>query len=388
MKNTAPQPATIELVSQVIAEFDAQGIHRAATEVDAANAEWLHRLCEGERTRTELHEFAMDRVDPGECSLEAGGKRIDGLPMFDWTFDGDVSVRARLSLDAGHDVIRVVPVEVAGHGPSLLEARQQPALGIVAVVKGGDGVLLAPRNAEAFEHPFGPPVLQVAYGHEATLTELARAGSEATFTVSGSRSPATALNVLATVVGRDTALAPLGVLTPRSGWFNCASERGGGLAAWMHTLRILQSRPHQRTVHFAATTAHELGYLGAERLFGETRGLASNALFWVHLGANLGSAEPRATVVRSSNLELRAKGYGALASLPREHKVEQMEIGALAGEAEKLSKFGASFVSYVGRNALFHSPADRWPGAVNASDVALFAEGIASLVSEAAIPAE
>jgi hypothetical protein len=182
-------------------------------------------------------------------------------------------------------------------------------------------------------------------------------------------------------------LAPLGVLTPRSGWFHCASERGGGIAAWVHTLRMLQAKPHRRTVHFAATTGHELGYLGAERLFGDRRGLASSALFWVHLGANLGSAEPRATAVRSSNLELRAKGHAALGGLPRGHTVEQMEIGALAGEAEKLSKFGASFVSYVGRNALFHSPADRWPAAVNAADVAGIAEGIANLVSEAAIPA-
>ncbi len=107
----------------------------------------------------------------------------------------------------------------------------------------------------------------------------------------------------------------------------------------------------------------------------------------MHLGANLGAAEPRATVVRSSNLELRARGHAALSSLPREHTVEEMEIGALAGEAEKLSKFGASFVSYVGRNALFHSPNDRWPHAVNAADVAAIAEGIANLVSNAAIPA-
>lgn len=387
MTASPAQTATIDTVRAVIGDFDAQGVHRTATAVDNANAEWLASLAKGNRTDVSMHVFEIARVDPGPCSLEINGAVFEGLPMFDWTFDREVIARARLSVEAGNDVIRVVPVEVAGHGPSLLEARSQPALGIVAVVRGG-GELLAPRNAEAFDQPFGPPVLQVAAAHEERLLQLAATGVEATLEMRGSRIKAPATNITATVQGTDDSLAPLGVLTPRSGWFHCASERGGGLAAWVHTLRTLQARPHQRTVHFAATTAHELGYLGAEQLFGESRGLASNALFWVHLGANLGSAEPRATVVRSSNLELRAKGYEALSGLPRGHTVEQMEIGALAGEAEKLSKFGASFVSYVGRNALFHSPNDRWPHAVNEMDVALFAEGIASLVSEAAVPVE
>jgi alanyl-tRNA synthetase len=41
---------------------------------------------------------------------------------------------------------------------------------------------------------------------------------------------AEAFNVVATVAGQQTDLAPIVVITPRSGWWQCASERGGGLA--------------------------------------------------------------------------------------------------------------------------------------------------------------
>lgn len=92
--------------------------------------------------------------------------------------------------------------------------------------------------------------------------------------------------------------------------------------------------------------------------------------------------------MRGSNVELRDKGFRAVRSLLSDaHQVESIEIGSLAGEAEKLSKYGASFISYVAGNAWFHSPEDRWPHAVNVDDTAAIAEAVANLVSRAAVPA-
>ena len=48
---------------------------------------------------------------------------------------------------------------------------------------------------------------------------------------------AEALNVSAEVPGADSRLAPVVVMTPRSGWFACASERAAALAAFVEIFR-------------------------------------------------------------------------------------------------------------------------------------------------------
>src|SRR5207248_11419631 len=63
------------------------------------------------------------------------------------------------------------------------------------------------------------------------------------------RMPASADNVTAAIAGRtDASLPPLVVMTPRSGWYRCASERGGGIAVWLEMMRALQRSPLKRPV--------------------------------------------------------------------------------------------------------------------------------------------
>ena len=48
-------------------------------------------------------------------------------------------------------------------------------------------------------------------------------------------------------------------MTPRSGWYSCASERGGGIACWLELMRTLNGRA-PRDVLFVASSGHELGH--------------------------------------------------------------------------------------------------------------------------------
>ena len=50
---------------------------------------------------------------------------------------------------------------------------------------------------------------------------------------------AQAFNVVA-VVSRTDGAPPLVVMTPRSGWWSCASERGGGFACWLEIMRAVR----------------------------------------------------------------------------------------------------------------------------------------------------
>src|ERR1700680_3485817 len=51
---------------------------------------------------------------------------------------------------------------------------------------------------------------------------------------------------------RHVPLPPLVIMTPRSGWYRCASERGGGLACWLELTSILSQSTPARDVVFVS----------------------------------------------------------------------------------------------------------------------------------------
>ena len=104
------------------------------------------------------------------------------------------------------------------------------------------------------------------------------------------RTPATAFNVTTTVAGSDRSLPPLVIMTPRSGWYWCASERGGGIACWLELIRDLRQAKPARDVVFVASSGHELGHLGINAFVDRRPGIVSRSLAWMHLGANIGAA--------------------------------------------------------------------------------------------------
>jgi len=66
-----------------LAAWDGQGIHRTATAGDLAGAEWLAQEAAALGAEVTIEEFALDRLDPIECFLELGGRKIAAVPVFD-----------------------------------------------------------------------------------------------------------------------------------------------------------------------------------------------------------------------------------------------------------------------------------------------------------------
>ena len=100
---------------------------------------------------------------------------------------------------------------------------------------------LCPSNADSFLCPFGPPVLQVASQEAQFLADCARHGFQALLTAHVERASTKTFNVVAVASGTNKSLAPVIVMTPRSGWWRCASERGGGLACWLEIARVCET---------------------------------------------------------------------------------------------------------------------------------------------------
>jgi hypothetical protein len=169
-------------------------------------------------------------------------------------------------------------------------------------------------------------------------------------------------------------------MTPRSGWWHCASERGGGLACWTEAIRAVVSARTQRTVIAIASSGHELGHLGLDRLLDGRRSLVKEASAWIHLGANIGAARgtPR---LQASDDEIEGLAAAALSNAGAEVRQRVPRGTRPGGEARNIHDGGGRYLSLLGSGPFFHNMADRWPAAVDLPAVTRFCQAFAELAT-------
>ena len=367
-------------ISRIIQEYDAQGIHRTGTDVDDASGAWLLEQARTAGAMVSLERFRLGRVDLHACTVAAGSRTVEGLPLFDGGFTRPEGVSGGLGLPDGSAEIALVDLDgpaISSEGRSLDALRRSGHRAIVGITNGGQPGL-TPMNASRFADPYGIPVVQVASTEAGWLHEAARRGDRATVVAHAVRVPDTAANVTATVRGTMADLPPVVVITPRSGWWHCASERGGGIACWLETIRAAAAARPARTIEFVASTGHELGHLGLDAFIAERRSLVKTAAAWVHLGANIGAANGRMRLQASDDqMEERASAALARAMTSIADRVPRGTVPA--GEARNIHVGGGRYVSMLGSGPYFHSLADRWPAVVDVPAIARFAAAVADL---------
>src|SRR5215831_13506317 len=370
-------------IARVIQTYDRQGFHRTGTDVDRESARWLAAEARDRGLQPALESFRVNRVDPRTTVLQLGDHRIDGVPIFDGSFTDVNGVRGRLGpLDSGAE-IGIVPVDVAlgaiGQrgsvkiGPSeFLEIRKTTNHRALVVIARGESAGITLMNAPNFRSPLGPPAIQVASGEQELLEASPARRTEAHVIVHAVRDSAQAFNVTARLPGTDNSLPPLVVMTPRSGWWHCAAERGGGLACWLEMMRHLRAHRPRRTVEFVASSGHELGYLGIQAFLSARPGLAHQAVGWIHFGANVGAAPAVNHLLQASDdrIDRLASESLAEAGIPVNRRAARGAVPA--GEVELVHRDAGRYVSIIGANRFFHNPADRWPGAVDVDSIARY----------------
>jgi hypothetical protein len=222
-------------------------------------------------------------------------------------------------------------------------------------------------------------VVQVGSTDADWLQGLASRGERVTVVAHVVRTAATAGNVTATVRGTAD-LPPVVVITPRSGWWNCASERGGGLACWLETIRAAAAARPSRTIEFVASSGHELGHLGLDAFIAERKALVKSAAAWIHLGANIGAAGGRMRLQASDDqMAERASASLARAGTSVADRVPRGTVPA--GEARNIHVGGGRYASLLGSGPYFHSLADRYPVAVDVPAIGRYAAAVADLAA-------
>ena len=373
-----------ERVADVIREYDAQGWHRTGTDADVESARWLAERCRAYAVDVELEEVPLDRLELGDCYVEADGRRADGLPLFDGGFTDAAGVSGRLGPLGSDAEIGLLEAGPGEYQDEFDAERASPRHAAYVVSTRGGVPGLACRNAPRFLSPFGPPALQVSGAESDWLNGMASGGASLRLLATATRKPAVSYNVVASLPGRDGTLAPLVVMTPRSGWWQCAAERGGGIAGWLEVLRRLSQTELARDVTFIATTGHELGLLGVHKFLESRDGLVKGAAAWIHFGASIGAAVDAGARLGATDADLERKARAALERCGAPHTpTADAMVGA---ESNVVDALGARCAALAGGHAYFHMPEDRWPHAVNVSDVSAYANAFAELAAGFATP--
>jgi hypothetical protein len=330
-------------------------------------------------------EWSLSRVDPIDASLIANGRKVEGLPLFDGGFTASAGIHGRLgNLDSDAPIgLTEIPPNAAEAG-ALGDARRQNRHQAIVVVTRGVRPGFCASNADSFLRPFGPPVLQVTSEEASFLVNCARQGLDALLTTHVQRTQAQAFNVTAVVSGSNRSLAPLVVMTPRSGWWSCASERGGGLACWLEIMRTLRDARPARDVLFVASSGHEIGYRGIEVFIERRPGIVTAAKAWLHLGANIGAAQGPGNRLQASDGEMESTMTEAMANagLRIDRRVPRGTVAG--GEAGNVHRGGGRYMSIIGANDLFHNPKDRGPEAVDLKMIERFASAFAAVTKSLA----
>jgi hypothetical protein len=377
----AQDGATVRIAT-VIREYEAQGFHRTATGVDHASGQWLAAQAAQAGVTSALEPFDVSRVDPLVSTLEGSGRRISGLPLFDGAFTPPEGISGRLGpLNSEAEIgLTETAVNAAANG-ALGEARRANRHRAIVAITKGRRPGLCPSNADSFLTPFGPPVLQVSSEEAEWLTFQAGRGAKVQLVANVARNATSATNVTVDMPGTDAALPPIVVMTPRSGWYWCASERGGGIACWLEIMRTLRHASLKRSVLFVASSGHELGHLGIDAYIARRAGIVKRAAAWLHLGANIGAAtDLNNNLLQASDDEMDRLLSGAMATAGLTVARRAPRANVPAGEAEAVHRGGGRYVSSIGGSALFHNVIDRGADAVDPPTIARFAAAYVAVI--------
>lgn len=367
-------------IGAVIRAYEEQAGHRTGTAADRTSAEWLADEVRRIGREPTLETFSLSRVDPIVASLAVGGRKIEGLPLFDGGFTGADGIAGALGpLGSAAPIGLTEMAPNAADAGALGEARRQNRHQAVVAVTHGARPGFCPSNADSFLHPFGPPVLQVSSEEGDFLADCARQGATAVLTARVERTQTQALNVVTAIAGSGKATAPIVVMTPRSGWWSCASERGGGLACWLEIMRALHEAEPAGDVLFVASSGHELGHLGLDDFIARRPGIVSTAKAWIHLGANIGAAQGAGNHLQASDDEMEAMMAEAMSKGGLHIAYRRPRGSAPLGEAANVYRGGGRYLSLIGKNDLFHNPADRGPDVIDLDVIARFARAFAAV---------
>ncbi|MCY3734462.1 MAG: M28 family peptidase [Chloroflexi bacterium] len=364
-----------------IRAYEEMGDHRTGREADNTTTWWMIEELRKIGVDAERQTWRFPRVEIHDASIRFGPWDIPAVPTFDSAFTDHNGLTGGLRRDNGPGIVvwEFGPDQqdrmAAGIYSSFELARQDGADGIILVMGDPDGHPVV-RNAEFPLDPIALPVLQVAPMDAGPLLDAV--GSEITLISDGGRVDAPADNVIATIPGAYRDAEPVVLMTPKSGWYTCAAERGGGIAIWLEVAGRIAASPGRRTLNIVASSGHELHHLGLEHYIRQLGDAASDVHAWMHLGASIGSRNGQPSYAASDD-ELFNVATDALNAQGLKRRA--FPVGnAGYGEARNIGEIRGRVVSFLGGHPYFHSPQDTYDRCVDPESLTRHTDAVEQIV--------
>lgn len=301
-----------------IVRYAAMGDHRTASPVDLATSDWICARLQAVGFDARLDPWTLRQFQMREAWVEIHGRRLEAFPL--WHPKALDTVEAAISetpepgqigLVQFDDIMVTPKSDHAAKIEAMAERGAQAVIGCSPHESGeiyGQNVI-PPHN----QVPWPLPVLMVAPSDWHVLQDAANHGDALRACLSGEDiNDASANNVVARLARGNRWII---VSTPQSGWFQCAGERGAGVALLLALADWAANSDLPQSFLFLSNSGHEIGHVGIHHLM-EQDVLPAPAQtdFWLHLGASIGTrgfAEDVYGVLRAAGPEPEAWLYGS-----------------------------------------------------------------------------
>ena len=392
---TASEGSNPDAIADDLATYIGFGSKQSGGKGDTTCGHWLASELKAAGFAVEKPRLSVPYFDPADCRIAVGEAQASLWPqpiVVPTPPQGvrgplvrvDSSGRASASL-AG--AIALIDLPYNRWTSALAKPIRKPiemafaegAKAAVVITNGPTGKIIA-LNADGRSPMFAGPVGLLAPEDAATFLNAATTYSAARVTLTGKGGRRPAFNIIGRMDrGKGRWLI---VSTPRSGWFGCAGERGGGIAAWLDLARRAPLMLPDHNLAFLCNSGHEYEYLGAEEALKAVAPKPADTQFWLHLGANLaatdwheglfglsplvGSDSQRYLVVSPPLLPAARRLFAGLSGLESPYPSDKLSAGELT------AIIAAGYPSVAGVFGLhrFHHVADDDERCIDAPSVA------------------
>jgi hypothetical protein len=392
-------PLSGERLFERVVRYASFGDHRTGDEADRETSRWLAEELTSFGFAVDRQPFVVPQFFPEEQRLELAGELIPVFPH--WLPRGSAEpIRAPLAPLGADDLsgkIAFLAPEFAGQWyqvrPSTLAeaARSKGALALAIALPHPSGEIYATNAAPPhLDKELPLPTVILAARNAPLVTAAMTSGESATLVSTGSHRSVEATNVLARYPEAPIAGASWVVVsTPTSGWFQCAGERGSGVALFLGLAEWVASRGGAPGLNwlFVANSGHELSFAGAHRSMELVPG-PENVNAWLHLGASIaarkwaeeeGVLRPLERVHDFNQLfyapKLAASVQAAFSDVPDLEVLPAAELRRAHSELGEILHAGYPAAGFVGPHRFFHTPKDT-PEVTSAALLAPYGEAL------------
>ena len=278
---TADQIADGLKAFEIVKTYSDMGHHRTGTETDAAAIDWLAGLLRNAGAEVTCPPFPYSHYDAA-VTITINGQCIEAMALY-YAYTGSASIsRPAFAEVNGHDAEDNISKAII---TAVTQARQLGHDGLILTTDSPDDTLCGMNRQSHDVLDF--PVILIGKKDSERVRQ-----NPAQISISAKTNDQTARNIVARFRSDDsTDQALLLLTTPVSGWFNCAGERGCGIAI---ALILAQKLSAHCPLDLLLASGHELGFVGGYHL-AETYDSTASAV--VHLGSSIANIGAEMTSV-------------------------------------------------------------------------------------------